>query len=235
LATARFTAVRPYRRRLAVEAKMKRLRRPWATRRLTGAGVLVLAALLGQTLAGCEATRDYPDIGMDDASAADTSGGDGTASDTVSDTASADAANNDATAGSDTSDNSDTTASSDAALPDDATASDSADATADDSAAEDTADDADLADATGDDVAAEDAKLADATAGDAEPAADSVTTDASAGDDTTADALAANQPGAVFPGWQLQDKQPQSPKFGQTYGLAAFAGKATLVSLLSSS
>ena len=84
MATARSTAVLPYRRRLAVEAKMKRLRRPWATRRPTGAGVLVLAALLGHTLAGCEATRDYPDIGVADTSAADTSGGDTAASDTAS-------------------------------------------------------------------------------------------------------------------------------------------------------
>lgn len=177
---------------------MKRLRRPWTMRAAGRAGALVLAALLGHTLVGCEATRDFPDIAQTDVPSGDT-GLDSASSDAAAGTDAATAT--DTATGNDTAAATDTTAGSDATLPEDATASDTADAGA-----------------------------ADAQADTAE--ADTAESDTA---DTAPDALAANQPGAPFPLWQLQDKQPQSAKFGQTYGLAAFAGKATLVSLLSSS
>lgn len=36
----------------------------------------------------------------------------------------------------------------------------------------------------------------------------------------------------VLPSWQREDVQPQSPRFGQTYGLEAYAGQAIAVVLL---
>lgn len=39
--------------------------------------------------------------------------------------------------------------------------------------------------------------------------------------------------GATMPTWQLQDFQPKSPRYGNTYGLEAFKGKVTVVALLS--
>ncbi len=37
---------------------------------------------------------------------------------------------------------------------------------------------------------------------------------------------------AMYPTWQLQDIQPASPRFNQTYGLAAFAGRPVVAMLL---
>lgn len=39
-------------------------------------------------------------------------------------------------------------------------------------------------------------------------------------------------PVAMYPGWQLEDVQPQSARFGQTYGLSAFSGRPVVVVLL---
>ena len=38
--------------------------------------------------------------------------------------------------------------------------------------------------------------------------------------------------GGTYPSWQLEDVQPDSPSFGDVYGLDAFAGKPLVVSLL---
>lgn len=38
--------------------------------------------------------------------------------------------------------------------------------------------------------------------------------------------------GETWPGWALEDIQPSSPRFGQTYGLDAFDGKVVLVAFL---
>lgn len=35
-----------------------------------------------------------------------------------------------------------------------------------------------------------------------------------------------------IPTWQLEDVQPGSPRFGQTYGLSVFAGRPVVVVLL---
>jgi hypothetical protein len=37
---------------------------------------------------------------------------------------------------------------------------------------------------------------------------------------------------AMYPSWQLQDIQPVSPRFNQTYGLSAFAGRPVVAMLL---
>lgn len=83
--------------------------------------------------------------------------------------------------------------------------------------------------------------LADAGA---DAAADSLadtgvaTPDAVAGADVVADAADATTVcptclGADYPGYQTEDVNTKSAKYKQTYGLAAFKGKATLVALLS--
>ncbi|MDP2274589.1 MAG: hypothetical protein Q8N23_18735 [Archangium sp.] len=51
-------------------------------------------------------------------------------------------------------------------------------------------------------------------------------TDAGANDDAGVGAM------AMYPTWQLEDVQPQSPRFSQTYGLSAFAGRPLVVVLL---
>ena len=42
---------------------------------------------------------------------------------------------------------------------------------------------------------------------------------------------AANEPGAAQPGFQLEDFQPQSARFGETYGLDEFRGSVLLLPL----
>lgn len=39
-------------------------------------------------------------------------------------------------------------------------------------------------------------------------------------------------PVMAYPGWQLEDVQPQSARFNETYGLAAFAGRPLVVVVL---
>lgn len=41
-------------------------------------------------------------------------------------------------------------------------------------------------------------------------------------------------PGAQAPSWSLEDFQPQSERFGESYGLEAFEGKVVLVAMLAS-
>ena len=95
--------------------------------------------------------------------------------------------------------------------------------------AEDTAaSDAGVMDAGVADAAVMDAGVADAGV------ADMGVTDVAAMDGAPMDgaAFCVNCPGTKAPTWELQDFQPASPMFGQSYGLEAFEGKVTLMVLL---
>ncbi|HKY35703.1 MAG TPA: redoxin domain-containing protein [Polyangiaceae bacterium] len=46
-----------------------------------------------------------------------------------------------------------------------------------------------------------------------------------------ADELASNEPGAKAPGFRLEDFQPASPRFGETYGLDEFRGSVLFLPL----
>ena len=58
-------------------------------------------------------------------------------------------------------------------------------------------------------------------------------------DQAAEDAPCANDtptcPGALATTWQLNDFQPESARFSQTYGMEHFAGEVTLVALLAGS
>ena len=47
-----------------------------------------------------------------------------------------------------------------------------------------------------------------------------------------ANPLSPRDPGALWPGWELVDFQPKSPKYNQKYGLDHFKGRITMVALL---
>jgi hypothetical protein len=79
-----------------------------------------------------------------------------------------------------------------------------------------------------------DAAIADTAAADsvADSAVTEVAADASGDVLADGDAMSGSSIGAPMPTWQLVDFQPKSAKFNQTYGLEAFKGKVTVVTLL---
>jgi hypothetical protein len=59
---------------------------------------------------------------------------------------------------------------------------------------------------------------------------DGTDTDGTDGTDGTDDGGGGG--GGAYPTWQLQDIQPDSPRYGDTYGLNVFEGKPLVVALL---
>jgi hypothetical protein len=72
-----------------------------------------------------------------------------------------------------------------------------------------------------------------AACGNSEPGGGAVDSSLGGGFDAVAgDALVADAPAVLRPTWRLEDVQPQSPRFGQTYGVDVYTDHTVVVTLV---